>query len=254
MMIRAVIIDDEYLARQRVIKLLEPFHWIKLIGEARNGKDAVELIRLKQPDLLFLDVQMPDFDGFEVVQRMKGSKMPYIVFTTAFDQYAIKAFDVHALDYLLKPIDEDRFNSSMQKVEDHFQTQRATDFNEQLVKLINTYNRTDQYITHLTITERGREFDVDLDDVFYLEANGNYVNLHTATKTHLYRSTMNSLAAKVNHEDFIRIHRSLILNKRYIAQCVYTNNNEYRFTMKNGQFLHSGRSFKEDIMVYLNPS
>ncbi len=252
MTIRALVIDDEYLARQRVIKLLEHFDQIKVLGEARNGKEAVELIQLKSPDLIFLDVQMPDFDGFEVVNRIKINEMPYIVFTTAYDQYAIKAFDIHALDYLLKPIDEGRFNSSMQKVEAHFKTQKATDFNKELMKMIKTFNKSDEYLNQVTISDRGREMEIDLDEVLYFEANGNYVNLFTQSKVHLYRTTMNALAEQVNPEDFIRIHRSLILNKRYIGKCIYTSNNEYQFTMKNGQNLQSGRSFKEDIMVFLN--
>lgn len=254
MTIRALVIDDEYLARQRVIKLLSNYDQIKVLGEAKNGMEAVDLIRLKQPDLLFLDVQMPDFDGFEVVNRLQAEQMPYIIFTTAYDQYAIKAFDIHALDYLLKPIDEDRFKSTIQKVSTHFETQRTTDFNKDLLKMIRTFHRSDQYLDHLIITDRGREFEVDLDEVLYFEANGNYANLCTLTKTHLYRITMNSLAEQINPRDFLRIHRSLILNKRYVEKCVYLSNNEYRFTMKNGQELQSGRSFKEDIMRYLNQS
>lgn len=252
MTIRALIIDDEFLARQRVIKLLASHDQIKVLGEAKNGKEAVDLILLKQPDLLFLDVQMPDFDGFEVVDRIQGKQAPYIIFTTAFDQYAIKAFDVHALDYLLKPIDEDRFNEAILKAEVHFQTQRTNNFNKELLKMIQTFHRSEQFMNHVHISERGREFEVDLDEVFYFEANGNYVNLYTHTKTHLYRITTNVLSEQVNPEDFIRIHRSLILNKRYIEKCNYTSNNEYLFTMKNGQQLQSGRSYKEDINVYLN--
>ncbi len=252
MTIRALVIDDEYLARQRVIKLLATQDQVKVLGEAKNGKEAVDLIRLKQPDLLFLDVQMPDFDGFEVVNRIQGDQMPYIIFTTAYDQYAIKAFDIHALDYLLKPIDEDRFKSAIQKAAIHFQSQRTSDFNKELLKMIRTFHRSDQFLDHLIIADRGREFEIDLDEVLYFEANGNYVNLYTLSKMHLYRITMNSLAEQVNPADFIRIHRSLILNKRYIEKCVYLSNNEYRFTMKNGKELQSGRSFKEDVMDYLN--
>ncbi|MDW3193792.1 MAG: LytTR family DNA-binding domain-containing protein [Cytophagales bacterium] len=254
MTIRALVIDDEFLARQRVIKLLETHDQIKVLGEAKNGQEAVDLIRLKQPDLLFLDVQMPDFDGFEVIKRIQGVQMPYIIFTTAYDQYAIKAFDIHALDYLLKPIDEERFQASIRKVATHFQSQRTTDFNKELLKMIQTFHRSDQFLDHLIITDRGREFEVDLDEVLYFEANGNYVNLFTQNKTHLYRTTMNALAEQLNPEEFIRIHRSLILNKRYIGKCTYTSNNEYRFTLKNGQELASGRSFKQDVMVYLNQS
>ena len=139
-MIRVIVVDDEYLARQRVMKLLEQHEEIKIIGEAKHGKQAVEVINLKEPDLVFLDVQMPDFDGFEVVKKMSPKKAPYIVFTTAYDSYAIQAFDVHALDYLLKPIDEDRFNDSMEKVVEHFKARKISTFNNKGLLLHPRFN------------------------------------------------------------------------------------------------------------------
>lgn len=252
-MIRAIIIDDEYLARQRVLKLLEPHEEIKAIGEAKNGQLAVETIELNEPDLVFLDIQMPDFDGFEVVKRIDVKKAPYIVFTTAYDAYAIEAFKIHALDYLLKPIDEDRFNDSMEKVIAHFNVQKSSDFNLKLMKMVKAFEQPQSdHLTTITLTDRGREEIVDLDDVMYLEANGNYVNLVTKDKTHLHRTTMNAVSDQLNPEDFMRIHRSYIVNKRFIKKCTYLSNNEYEFAMKNGKVLVSGRSFKQDILHYLS--
>lgn len=252
-MIRAVIVDDEYLARQRVLKLLEPYDEIKVIGEAKNGSLAVEMIELHEPDLVFLDVQMPDFDGFEVVKKINSKKAPYIVFTTAYDSYAIQAFNVHALDYLLKPIDEDRFKESIGKVIKHFEVQKTSNFNKKLMKMVKSFEEpSSDFTTSITIADRGMEHQIDLDDVLYMEANGNYIGLVTKTKIHLYRSTMNAFAVQLNPEEFIRIHRSTIVNKRFIKSCSYQNNNEYQFKMKDGKSLLSGRSYKQEIMEYLS--
>lgn len=252
-MIRAILVDDEYLARQRVLKLLEAHDEIRVIAEAKNGTQAVEMIDLKEPDLVFLDVQMPDFDGFEVVKKINPKLLPYIVFTTAYDSYAIQAFDIHALDYLLKPIDEDRFNESIKKLLRHFEIQKTSVFNKKLMKMVKDFERPkDGSITTITIADRGWEHEVELDEVLYIEANGNYVNLLTSDKTHLHRSTMNTISAQLNPEDFLRIHRSIIVNRRYIKKCTYASNNEYEFIMKNGKTLLSGRSYKQEIMAYLS--
>ena len=252
-MIRAVIIDDEYLARQRVLKLLEEYDEIKCIGEAKNGNLGIELIKEMEPDLVFLDIQMPDIDGFEMLQKLKNSKhKPYIVFTTAYDSYAIKAFDVHALDYLLKPFDEDRFSESMNKVIEYFKIKKSSDFGDKLMGLIKDFDRQDDhYIAKFEIKERGFEIEVDIDDILYIEANGNYLNLVTKEKVQLYRATMSNIADSLNPTQFLRVHRSFILNKNFISKCTYLNNNEYEFKMKNGDSINSGRSYKEIIATYL---
>jgi two-component system LytT family response regulator len=251
-MIRALIVDDEYLARERVAKLLESHEEINVIGQAKNGSQAVELIEMKVPDLVFLDVQMPDFDGFEVIKKINPKTTPYIVFATAYDMYAIEAFNIHALDYLLKPIDGDRFNESIQKVLKHFEIQKNSAFNQRLMKMIRDFERpSEDYLSKIVIADRGWEHEVELDEVFYIQANGNYVNFHTSSKTHLYRSTMNTLSDQLNPEDFLRIHRSIIVNRRYIKMCTYLSNNEYQFIMKDGEELTSGRSYKQAILQYL---
>ena len=254
-MIRAVIVDDEYLARQRVYKLLEPYDEIKVIGEAKNGKQAIEVIEMYEPDLIFLDIQMPDFDGFEVVRRLSLKQSPYIVFATAYDSYAIQAFSIHALDYLLKPIDEDRFNESMSEVIKHFELQQSSAFNKKLIKMVRGMEqKPPEFLSAITFTDRGIMYEVDLDEVLYLQASGNYVSLVTKVKSHLYRSTMNALAVQLNPEDFIRIHRSSIVNKRFVKKCNYLGNNEYHFMMKDGTRLVSGRSYKKEVIKYLSPN
>lgn len=250
-MIRTIVIDDEYLARQRVLKLLEKHDGIHVLDEAKNGSEAVQKIEEHLPDLVFLDVQMPDFHGFDVIKKIKHK--PYVVFTTAYDAYAIKAFDIHALDYLLKPIDEERFDASIKKIEKYFEVKKSSDFGNQLMMLVQDFQQPDDAFTHLVnITDRGREYQVSLEKVYFIEANGNYVNLHEKDLSHLYRSTMSAFAETLNPVDFMRIHRSIIVNKRYVEKCSYVNNNEYRFTMKNGKILYSGRSFKGIVQEYLS--
>lgn len=252
-MIRAIIVDDEYLARQRVIKLLELYEDIHIVAEANNGSQAVEAINLKEPNLVFLDVQMPDFDGFEVLEKIDPKQKPYIVFTTAYDSYALKAFDIHALDYLLKPFDEDRFKESMTKVLQQFEVQKSWNFNKKLLRMIRDFERpSDEFIKKIIIADRGKEYHVELEEVLYLEASGNYIKLYLLDQSYLYRSTMGAMALQLNPDDFMRIHRSCIVNKRYVKKCSYLSNNEYQFTLKNGTLLLSGRSYKQIIMNYLS--
>jgi len=250
-MIRALVIDDEYLARQRVLKLLEEHDGIKVLDEAKNGEEAVRKIEEQLPDLIFLDVQMPDFNGFEVIKKINHD--PYVVFITAYDAYAIKAFDIHALDYLLKPIDAERFDESIKKVEQYFDVKKSSDFRNQLMKLVQNFQQPDDsFVNQVHITDRGREYNVSLDKVYHIEANGNYLNLHEKDKSHLYRSTLNAFNDKLNPVDFMRIHRSIIVNKRYVEKCTYSNNNEYRFILKNGKIIYSGRSYRGIIQEYLS--
>lgn len=251
-MIKAVIVDDEFLARQRVLKLLEDYEEIKCIGEAKNGLLGLQLIKEVEPDLVFLDVQMPDIDGFELLSRLKLKTKPYIVFTTAFDSYAIKAFNVHALDYLLKPFDEERFSESMNKVIEYFKIKKSSDFGDKLMGLIKDFDRqATDYITKFEIKEKGYEITIDIDDIVYIEANGNYLNLNTKDKVYLYRETMSTINAYLDPNYFLRVHRSFILKKSSISKCVYLNNNEYEFLLKNGNKVRSGRSYKENVIAYL---
>ena len=251
-MIRALIVDDEFLARKKIMTLLEGHNDVHVIGECRNGAEAIEMIKLKEPDLVFLDIQMPDIDGFGVLSRLEGNKIPHVIFATAFDTYAIKAFEAHALDYLLKPFDEERFNQSLSKAKSHLKLKKDANLSQQLLSIIKTHQALEtNFINSLQIKEKGVEITIFLDDVFALEAEGNYISLLTEDRKHLYRSTMNSLEEGLNPEHFLRIHRSFILNKRYIQKCVYTNNNEYKFHMKNSKVFISGRAYKENIIPYI---
>ncbi len=253
MNIKAVIVDDEFLARQRIIKLLEEHDNVSVVGEAKNADQAVEVIKERAPDLVFLDVQMPGANGFSVLERIQMRKPPFIIFTTAFDQYALDAFKVHAIDYLLKPFEQGRFDEAVNLAKEQLRMKRSAQLNEQMMHLLNSYQQADeQYWTTIRLKEKGREVYVKVDDLLYLETAGNYVVLQTMEKQHLYRSTMNDLEAVLNPDEFLRIHRSFLINKRFVRSQRYTGGNEFSFEMKNGKSLSSAKSYKENITRFLD--
>jgi len=251
MKLRCIIIDDEFLARQRLLKLLEPFNDIVIVGECRNGKEALELIPLKEPDLLFLDIQMPDMNGFTVVSKL--AVKPYIIFTTAYDSYALKAFEINAVDYLLKPFDEDRLSIAIERITALKKKKKASLLEDKIKKLLRSYeNEATDFLSELIIPINGRDIVVYVEDVIYFKSDGNYVQIVTETKSYLYRSTLNSLIERLDANQFLRIHRAIILNKIYIKKCTYISNNEYKFYLKNDEQLLSSRSYKSLISEYLS--
>lgn len=251
MKLRCIIIDDEYLARQRLLKLLESYDNINIVAECRNGTEAVEKIHLKEPDIIFLDVQMPDMNGFEVLTKLKIQ--PHIIFTTAYDSYAIQAFEVNAIDYLLKPFDEERFAIALERAFLLKKEQKKTHIEETVKKLMQAYEaRTSTFLSEFKIQYKGRKIVIFIDDIIYFKSDGNYVQIVTDTKTHLYRKTIRSIDETINPEEFLRIHRSLILKKTYIQNAKYLGNNIYQFHMKNGEMLTSSRTYKAEISAYLS--
>ncbi|WP_298761626.1 response regulator transcription factor [uncultured Psychroserpens sp.] len=251
MKLRCLIIDDEFLARQRLLKLLEPFDSILVIGECKNGQDALEKIKLKEPDLIFLDIQMPDMNGFTVYDKIQ--KKPYVIFTTAYDSYAIKAFKINAVDYLLKPFDEERLTIAIYRILDIKKTNKASKIEGQIKRLLlSLQEESSPFINQIVLSSKGRDTVINIDDVVYFKSDGNYVQLVTSEKSHLYRETMNMLYSQLDLSQFLRIHRSLILNKFYIRKCVYINNNVYKFELKNDLEVLSSRSFSSQISKYLS--
>ncbi len=246
-----MIIDDEYLARQRLIKLLENFKDILLVGECRNGNEAIEKITLKEPDLIFLDIQMPDMNGFNVISRLQHK--PYVIFTTAYDTYALKAFEINAVDYLLKPFDEERLHITLDRVFELKKRKKASNLEDKIKKLISNYeSKPSDFLNEIIINEKGRDVGISIDDIIYFKSDGNYVQIITQDKTYLYRITMNALFDSLDTFQFLRIHRSLIVNKVYIKSCRYTSNNEYQLRLKNNKELISSRSYKSSISDYLS--
>ncbi|MBX2876821.1 MAG: LytTR family DNA-binding domain-containing protein [Saprospiraceae bacterium] len=253
MQIRAIIVDDEWLARKRLEILLESYQEIRIVGYGRNGKEALELIQLKEPELVFLDIQMPDMDGFGLLQQLAVDRMPAIIFTTAFDQYAIKAFEIEAVDYLLKPFDEDRLQAALDRVLKRLEFNKMSQFQTQLLQLVETHQQqlNQEERLYFEIKQSGKIIRVPVEDIYFVKSEGNYVALHTQKKKYLYRLTMNAIAQELNPALFLRIHRSYLINTRYIAKQRYLQNNEFEFQLKNGQQLLSSKSYKEKIQAFL---
>ncbi len=250
--IRTLVVDDEPLARARVIKLLKQLDFIELIGECKNGQEAYQKIFEYEPELIFLDVQMPDFDGFEVLNRIENTPLPFIIFITAFDQYALKAFDVHAVDYLLKPYDDDRFMNAVEHARKQISLKRKAVLHHKMLNILDDYH-LDQGIDTpiIEIKDREKSIRVKKADIYYLESFGNYVKIHTDRKTLLHRQTLQSLEEEMDRRFFLRIHRSYILNSIYVLSTKYHGNNQYLFRLKNDTELYSSRTYKEDIEAFL---
>lgn len=246
--IRTLIVDDEPAARARLGRLLAQDAEIELIGECRNGLEAVESISKHKPDLVFLDVEMPQMNGFEVMARVGKSFAPFVVFVTAHDQYALKAFDVNAVDYLLKPYDDERFHASLSKAKRHIDMRVNSKLTGKLMDLVREHmHAKSEYTEQFVIKEKGREWKVPVDDIIYLRAEGNYLHLQLKERHHLYRMTMNAVETELDPERFLRIHRSYMVNKAHMRSHRYSGNNEFIFSMANGERIVSGRSYKEPI-------
>lgn len=253
MKIRTVIVDDEPLGRARIVKLLEDYTDIRVVAQCRNGREAIETIRATQPDLVFLDIQMPDMSGFSVLARLDLANHPMVVFATAYDAYALKAFDVHAIDYLLKPFDKHRFREAVERATTQIELEKSSEFNSRLLRLLGDYQRDhEDDSSSFCIKQGGRLVTVPATEVYWIEADGNYVVLHTHEQNYLYRSTMNAIEIELEPSIFLRIHRSYMVNTTFIKNVRYTRANEYRFLLVNDEELSSSRSYKSRIVDALD--
>lgn len=240
-----LIVDDEPLARHRIEDLLAGEADMRVVGTCANGYEALEAMCQQSPDLVFLDVQMPGLDGFEVLQRV--SEMPLIIFVTAYDHYALKAFEVHALDYLLKPFDAGRFRQALARVRQQVNRERSG----QVMQLLRSLNR--QYLERLIVRSSQRIRLVEVESVWWIEAAGNYVQIHTADgDMHTLRETMKNLEARLNPDQFLRIHRSLIVNIAAIKELQPWASGEYIVLLKDSTRLNSSRGYRDQVRALLN--
>lgn len=263
--IRALIVDDEPLARDAIRVLLEAAPDIAIIAECRDGKEAVKAIHEQAPDLVFLDVQMPDLDGFEVIEQVGAEQMPVTVFVTAFDQHALRAFAAHALDYILKPFDHERFYNALERAKSHVLRRKFYDQSHQLLALLGDLHGAQEdmgkeekapppkakYLERLVIKSGGRIFFLRVDEIDWIEADGDYMRLHAGSKSHLLRETMNDLAAKLDPEKFLRIHRSSIVNVERVKDIQPFFKGEHVLTLKDGTRLRMSRSYRDKLQVLL---
>lgn len=256
--ISTLIVDDEPLARRNIRLLLKDDREIEIVGEASSGREALALIKKHSPDLVFLDIQMPELDGFGVLESLEAERLPAIVFVTAFDQYALKAFEFHALDYLLKPFDDARFEKALRQAKLQVGQRELKDLSERLVALLAGREgnapesvRQSQYLSRLLIKSAGRVFFLKTDEIDYVQAEDYYVKLHVGRKGHLLRETMNEMEAKLDPAKFLRIHRSTIVNIERIRELQQHFNGEYIVVLHDGTEHKLSRSRREQLQILL---
>ena len=243
MKLTVLLVDDEPLAREGLRMLLANDADIAGIQDAKNGPEAVEAIRDFRPDLVFLDVQMPEMDGFRVVQEIGPADMPAVVFVTAHDQYAIQAFEINAIDYLLKPVTEERFQKALQRSKARLSARPGDESNRQILSLLETIASPKRTLKRLAVRTAGKTVLVDVVDIDWIEAAENYVQLHTGHASHLLHVTMNALEKSLDPDVFLRIHRSVIVNVTCIKELQPVMHSEYTITLTSGVRLQSGRMY-----------
>ncbi|MET1257098.1 LytR/AlgR family response regulator transcription factor [Aliikangiella maris] len=261
--IRTIIVDDESLARRGLNIRLKQFEDVEIVAECQNGREALQAIQAFSPQLVFLDIQMPGIDGFEVVKSLQGDSIPLIVFVTAFDQYAVDAFEVHAVDYVLKPVEEERLTLAIERVRQHIKQDATDNHKKRLMDLIanitgqstaqidkmlqNNALPNETYPEKIAIKDRGETTLVMMQDIAWIEAAGDYMCIHANEQVHVLRSTMKDLEAKLNPQHFQRIHRSTIVNLNKIEKVCSHINGEYFLMLKGESRLKMSRSYRDKI-------
>jgi two-component system LytT family response regulator len=245
--IRTVIVDDEPLARERIRALLDDETDVEVVGECRDGDEAVETVRRQRPDLLFLDVQIPERSGFEVLEALGNDLSPVVVFVTAYDQYALQAFEVHAVDYLLKPFDEDRFKKALDRAREALRRPRGGEVNERLLSLLKDLKQPAAYLDRLVVKSAGRLFFLRTEEVDWIESAGNYVCLHIGPESHLLRETMNGVEERLDPARFVRIHRTAIVNIDRVKELQPLFHGEYQVVLRDGTQLTLSRGYRERL-------
>jgi len=245
--LRTLIVDDEPLGRERIRTLLANNPDVLLVGECRDGHEAVEAIRTRQPDLVFLDVQMPELDGFGVIRSVGVEQMPAVIFVTAYDEHALHAFEVHALDYLLKPFDVERFAEALQRATQWILRRQHTDLDRRLTRLLDDVQPPGAALRRLMIKTRQRLYFIRTEEVDWIEAAGNYVRLHAGDKVHLLRQTMNTLEGQLDPDQFLRIHRSTIVNVDRVKEFNRMFNGEYEVRLHGGTKLTLSRGYRSQL-------
>lgn len=251
-MIKVLIIDDEALARQRVRKLLNEREDVEIIQECRNGKEAIDAILREKPDLIFLDIQMKDMTGFDVLRAMPQDKWPLTIFVTAYDEYAIQAFDIFAFDYLLKPFKNDRFYLSLDKAIGTLQQKQQGERAGQLKELVDYLQKQQTKEEPLALKQGSKISLVQMDDIRYIEASGYYIEVYTSeSKRLLLRESMTNMLEQLNKPNFIRIHRSTIINTDFLAEIQHTGAGDVVTKMKDGKTFRVSKSYKESLFKRL---
>ncbi|HEV3470771.1 MAG TPA: LytTR family DNA-binding domain-containing protein [Pyrinomonadaceae bacterium] len=254
--LRVLVVDDEPLAREKIRGMADLDPELRVIGECGNGSEAIEAIQNLKPDLILLDVQMPEVGGFAVLEALKDAgPLPPVIFITAYDHYAVRAFEVHALDYLLKPFDRERFQAAMERAKRQIRRESSNNgIDERIIALLEQLREPARYSERLVVKTGGRVFFLNTDEIDWIEAEGNYVNIHTGKKSYLLRETISSLESQLDPREFVRIHRSAIVNINRIKELQPWSHGEYHILLHDGTRLTLSRSYREKLQSALGNS
>jgi two-component system LytT family response regulator len=264
--LNTLIVDDEALARRGLRHRLNNMAGVHIIGEARNGREALAMIRQHHPDLVFLDIQMPGMSGFDVVRELQPAELPAIVFATAFDEYAVKAFEANAVDYILKPIDEERLQEAVQRARERQSARRAKKDRAALFRLVSEitgepvssmeairdreFPQLKKPAARLAIKDAGKTTWLQQEDIEWIDAAGDYMCVHAGGQTHIMRKTMKELERELDPALMQRVHRSAIVNVKQVREMRSHINGEYFLTLKNGHTLKLSRTYKDKLKFF----
>lgn len=242
---KILVADDEQPARKKIISFLNELEEKLSIEEASNGKEAIKIINNEKPDLVLLDIQMPGMNGFEVIEKVGIEEMPAVIFITAYDQYALNAFEVHAVDYLLKPFDKERFYYSFNRAKDQIELKKEQKNSLELV--INELKKKEKYLNRILVNVGTKYFFIKTSEIIYISSEEKYVKPHTEKGNYLIRDTMNNIENSLDPSKFYRVHRSYIVNIEWIKEMRPWSHGDYVIYLKNGEKIHMSRRYKERL-------
>lgn len=249
--IKAIIVDDEPLSREKIRILAALNNRIEIIGEGKNVKEAENLVKKLNPDLVFLDINMPGKSGVELISEL-GGKAPFVIFTTAFSDYATEAFNLNAVHYLLKPFDQQKFNDAVDRAQERISAKNTGEILTKIQDVISTKHSDELYSDRIAIKTQAKILLVPLNEIHFIEADKNYAVINLKDKTHRMRITLTELEKKLNPDLFIRVHKSFVVNKTFVHELEPTFNQEFIIKLSTGKKIPTGRAFKENVDRLLN--
>jgi two-component system LytT family response regulator len=239
-----VVIDDEPPARAKLLRFIAELPDFRVVAEAGTVEDGIEAVRTTQPDVLFLDIQLGSHSGFDILEALRGIPTPLVVFTTAYSEYAVKAFELQALDYLLKPFDRDRFTRSIERTREALKEPDHSDVEERVRRLIAQIPGRPATAQQILIKDTDRAFFLMVDDIQRVSASGNYVEVHARGKVHLVRDTLTTFIAQLDPSEFLRVHRSHVVRISFITEMRPLFHGDYELVLRDGQTLSLSRRYK----------